>query len=312
MQGTILVEFTVPSVWPLSEAIAIFNAQMDGDTIQVTGEPAARLRFVVQTTSGVANLITPPLVLTDYAFLKIAFAWDGTASPVIAINGVLLSDADHDSSDPVLIVAKSTPPTGFRNKIIIDVPPAASAKDSRFLGSIADLQMRLKSGTLNDLLDASGILRRLFTDGSPLANLVKRSHRVRLRFTVADDKHCPVALAAGPVFTFSNPSPDFADESQLTKLNFDQFLAYPLLHNGTRSFSVRDVICVCANAKGGIHFDEENPKFKELLDVDSRFLPFLMDASLAALPGLAWSAINGLRPLIQAVQSKYVSEVGRV
>ena len=310
-QGTVLLEFTVPSVWPPAAGIAIFRARMNASIIQVAGEPEAMLRFVIQTANGVVSFETPPLTLPDYAFLKVALTWDDTTSPSVAINGVLLSDSELDAAGYVSIRAKSKPPTGFRNEIIISVQPEANAIDSRFLGSIADLQMRLRAGTLNDLLDASGILRRLFTDERPLVHLVNRAYGLRPHFTVAIDGHRAVALEEEPTFVFSNPSPDFADETELEQLSFDKFLALPLLRDGTRTFSARDVIDVCANTKGGIHFGtRKTPESVALLEIDRCFQPFLIEASLAALPGLAWSAINGLRPLIHAMQCPGIREVG--
>jgi hypothetical protein len=79
-----------------------------------------------------------------------------------------------------------------------------------------------------------------------------------------------------------------------------------VLHDQARAFTVRDVIDVCANLKGGIHFGQPVSQTDQaLIKLDQNYLPFFVDASLAALPGIAWTAIAGARALIDAIQRKY-------
>ena len=77
-----------------------------------------------------------------------------------------------------------------------------------------------------------------------------------------------------------------------------------------QAFTVRDVIDVCANLKGGIHFDDPVSQAEQsLIKLDRTYLPFFVDASLAALPGIAWTVVVGARPLIETVLRKHHVEV---
>lgn len=73
---------------------------------------------------------------------------------------------------------------------------------------------------------------------------------------------------------------------------------------------MRDVIDVCANLKGGIHFDDPTSQSEEsLIKLDKSYLPFFVDVSFAVLPGIGWTTISGTHPLVEAILGS-VSPIG--
>ena len=203
--------------------------------------------------------------------------------------------------EPIALNAKSHPPTGVRSPVAFEVPVRCSNTEQSFLRFILDLQARVAVNDRFNLLEASAILRRLLLDASPIVHLVNREYRQQLRFLVVPE-HQVKETGVGPVFQFTRLCPDYADPTELQSVNLDAFLRREVLRDHERAFTVRDVIDVCANVKGGIHFgDPVSQSEQSLITLDKKYLPFFVDASLAALPGIAWTVVVGLSSLIQAI-----------
>jgi len=303
--GALFLEVTVPGSWPPQAAAIVFSGVVDKAHIQISITPAGKLHFQVNSECGSDAYETPLLTLPNYACLKVAFAWGQGDGISCAINGMFLSEQD---SEPVALDCETHPPSGFRDPVAFKIPAECEDVEQSFLRFILDLQQRTSVTDRFDLLEASAILRRLFLDRRPILHSVNRSYLERLRFPIASRDPELLYDQAGqrPEFDHVALSPAFTDPNDVRHLTLDEFLRAPVLYGSQRSYTVRDVIKVCANLKGGIHFgDPETSVQESLIALDKVYLPFFIDASLASLPDIAWAAINGVRPLIAAILRRH-------
>lgn len=300
--GTLAIDVTVPGAWPPSTAVTLFDGMAEGATLEVTARPAGTLHFQVKGAAVDLAYESPRLILPDFAFLKVALTWGRADGIGCAINGTLVTD---QVEDPFKLIAKSHPPTGFRRQLLFQVPSTCSDAERSLLRFVLDLQARVGVKDRFNLLEASAILRRLLLDARPVVHLVNREHRLQLRFPVIPKRQVKVT-GEGPTFEFLNLCPEFAEPSEVQLVALDTFLGTEVLRDRAQAFTVRDVIDVCANLKGGIHFGQPlSQTDQSLIKLDQGYLPFFVDASLAALPGIAWAVVSGASPLIYAIQRKY-------
>lgn len=300
-EGTIFFAVTVPAAWPPPRAATLYQAELNGATIVVSYHASGTLGFDVHMQSDCQRYETPQLILPQYAFLKMAFSWGGGVGPFLAINGLAITDPSRNLRDSVTVIADSHVPTGLCTPLTFDIPPSIRGSEQNFLRSLIELQGRISSHDHFDLLQASGILRRLLIDSHPLIHLVNRTYREKLHFPFV--KEIPIIrIDEGPTFESTNPCPAFALTNDVELLTLDDFLGRTVLKGLNHEYSVKDVISVCANVKGAIHVDERPAAFEaSLLALDASYLPYFAEASLAALPGIAWSLVNAARPLVERI-----------
>lgn len=303
--GTLFLEVTVPTSWPPETTVLVFSGAVRNAQIQIFVRPDRKLLFLVNSECDSDAYETPPLTLPSYPCLKVAFSWGQEHGIRCAINGALLCD---ETLEPIVLDCKSHPPTGFRDPVAFQIPTGCEDVEQSFLRFILDLQQRIAVNNRFDLLEASAILRRLLVDARPILHIVNRSYRERLRFPIATRDHELLYDQAGqkPEFDHVALSPTYADLNCIKYLTLDEFLCAPALFGFQRAFTVCEVIKVCANLKGGIHFGDPKSSLEEsLIALDKDYAPFFIDASLASLPDIAWAAINGCRPLTEAILRRH-------
>ena len=206
-EGTLAIDVTVPSAWPPLAPFRLFEGVAEGATLEVNARPAGTLHFQVKVGNNEMSYETPRLLLPDFAFLKLAFAWGKTDGIGCAINGMLLTESTDEF---IKLDAKSHPPAGFRSQRAFHVPETCSDIERSFLRFLLDLQTRVLVKDRFNLLEVSAILRRLLLDARPILHLVNREHRQQLRFPFASERQVK-DTGEGPVFQFMNLCPDFAD-----------------------------------------------------------------------------------------------------
>lgn len=297
-EGTILLDLTVPTEWPPNDTVKLFEGMADGATVLIYACPNQTLHFDVRSEQYKVGYDTPLLVLPDFAFLRIAFAWGCDDGPSCAINGQLINPAEKEL---VELRAFRQQPTYLRNQLNFNIPKHCSDVEETLLRFVLDLQARIVVRDRFNLREASAILRRLLLDARPIIHLVNRNYRQKLWFPFIEERHIN-KVPDGSTFRFVNLCPEFADPAEIELISLDKFLAVPVVWDKERSFTVRDVIDVSANLKGGIHFDEPvSQEQRSLIKLDKRYLPDFVDASFAALPGIGWSTISSARPLVDEI-----------
>ncbi|WP_353224460.1 hypothetical protein [Salinisphaera sp. C84B14] len=303
--GTVLFELTVPSTWPPDHEILVYRGRFKGARISVVISPDATLKFSSIHNEETHELLTPVIDMPNHASLKVAFGWGGECGPSAAINGTLFNDR-LVSQEPIKISSLNHMPTGLRKQLDFELPNGLSLQEERLARSVIELQERISLPDRIHILEASVILRRILLDAHPLAHCVNRQYRCRLAFPAVRD-HVD-NLPVESVFSYINLSPLFAAEDDVCLLSWDQFLSLIAVRGDDIDFTVREVIDVCANTKGGVHFDSpKSGSSAKLLKLDDSFQPALIDASLHALADLSWCVVQALKPLIEKICAKYDS-----
>jgi hypothetical protein len=120
-----------------------------------------------------------------------------------------------------------------------------------FIGTIEDLEARIKPGTEYDLVRASGLLRQLLLDEKPLIHLVNRQTKQKLYF---ERKKWPDSNPEIGKLQLQSPEPD--DQIPRIKVGLDPFLSTVVLLYHQHAYTIKDIIKTIGNIQGGVHKDE--------------------------------------------------------
>jgi hypothetical protein len=145
-----------------------------------------------------------------------------------------------------------------------------------FLNILGELKERLKKGTAYDLIRASAILRQLMVDGSSSLHVaINRNYKEKVRFEVK--KWEPTTASKGKL-QMQTVLPSNSCETE--KINLDDFLKRKCLYYNEHTYTVKNIIQIVANIKGGVH--SGTPKFpaeQALEHPEFKMLQFAIDGS---------------------------------
>lgn len=303
--GSIAFDYSVPTMWPPESDFLVYSGYLYETKIHVIACRDARLRFHCDQDSESCEFTSSELDMPNYAHLTIAFSWGGESQLLVGINGTTITEETRDPGRRISLNSKDRVATGLREKLIFRIPSGLSIEEERLIRSVAELQDRIACADRVNLLEASAILRRLLLDARPLVHLVNRVYRCKLLFPVVQERTESKILLSANIAPLSS-APQFAPAGQLVQLPLEAFLAQAVVRRENFICSVRDVIDVCANTKGGIHFDEPRTDVaQQILALDQQSQPAFIDASLYALADFSWSVIHGLRPLIAEIEARH-------
>jgi hypothetical protein len=182
-----------------------------------------------------------------------------------------------------------------------------------FLHSVNDLGERTEMANTYTILKASGIIRQLLIDGNSLYDQVNRDYKEKLMFRVQQKPKIPTESVGengqilnqwfGITFIYPNK------ESKNTELlNKDDFLKYKILNFGDEEFTVLEVIKICSNKYGGIHYENVKDEREILLDkLNSSFTLLNFDCVIYSMHGIMRVCHDALLPLSNKIESKYNS-----
>lgn len=107
-------------------------------------------------------------------------------------------------------------------------------------------------------------------------------------------------LKALYAITFISPK----DSLDIELLKKDEFLKYNLLFYNHENFSVFDIIKICANKYGGIHYDETKNLKESLIDITHKHFN-LNDSSsvIQSMYSITEICLNALHPLFEKIES---------
>ncbi|WPR73056.1 hypothetical protein SLW70_08045 [Flavobacterium sp. NG2] len=179
------------------------------------------------------------------------------------------------------------------------------------LNIICDLQERFEKLTEYDLLKASGLIRQLIVDTNPIIEQVNKNYklkivyRVQKRFKMPAGKIDEDGTIWKPLYGMTFIAPK-EDSSNIELLKKDEFFKYELLHYNGESFSVLDIIKICANKYGGIHYDETKNQKELLIDTTHFGLTFNNSSSvLQSMYSIIEICLEAFNPLILQIKSNY-------
>lgn len=182
--------------------------------------------------------------------------------------------------------------------------------DRLFLDTLADLESRTQPDASEyDLLRAAALLRELLVDASPLVDQVNRTPRTTVRFRLRVKSPDPAHefemwLAIDPSAKVDVP---------IQELDLRELLRVPLVFLPTSRITIRQVITLAANVRGGVHRgtpkDPAHKAFERFrLKVRHGDMPF----ELLLVAGIAKIALTGLEPLRNVVRDRSPGPTARI
>ncbi|MDF2993825.1 MAG: hypothetical protein K0S37_4339 [Microbacterium sp.] len=165
-----------------------------------------------------------------------------------------------------------------------------------FCRTLDDLRERIDAHPRDEyaVLRASGIVRQLLLDATPLAHSANRVPRLRPIFRVpAHDVASPIGVG-GYSIRWINPDP-FDAPAKDVKL--DAFLKFRTIYAGGEEHSIDDVVRVCAHKLGGVHFDSSRSAGEAALAALNDSLVGDVGMLIENMAGIGKVTIRALTPL---------------
>jgi hypothetical protein len=93
-------------------------------------------------------------------------------------------------------------------------------------------------------------------------------------------------------------------DAKTIEVDLQTLLAAPCLTSAVGTASVKDLIAVCANAKGGVHLGKARTADQQaLIDWDDAIKFLGREPSTIAIAGLCRVVLTGIMPVIDAIGS---------
>jgi|GEM_PF-2525998 len=136
-----------------------------------------------------------------------------------------------------------------------------------FIKTIDDLRERQIKGDEYNMLRACGLLRHLLTDALPLVQIIERSMRKKLLFTVSSFDDIKISGQRTKAYTcIIDIDYTYVDHKTL---DLDAFRKHICFIVREHDYSVSNIIKAGANIKGGVHTGRpENEKERIIVSID--------------------------------------------
>lgn len=185
-----------------------------------------------------------------------------------------------------------------------------NTKEKVYLNILNELRERLEKRTEYDVLKTSGLIRQLLIDRNSLINQINKIYRIKIKYIVQKrfEFPKPATLPDGsqPQILFQSIFILPGESTSVEELLLQDFLKYELLYYEEKGFSVLDIIKICANKYGGIHFDDVKKESDLTLDHLNRNLIFNNSSSvLQSMHDIAQICLIALKPLEEIIKKKY-------
>jgi hypothetical protein len=150
------------------------------------------------------------------------------------------------------------------------------------------------------LLRAGGLLRELLIDGLPVVREVNRERRLTLTFRVRRPPTTNDVVA----WHINSLDPNTeAEDGTIEDLDLDHLLQVPVIHLGPDRLTIKDIVTLAANVRGGVH--RGKPETREHKLIEAFQLKVTLGetpAELIALIPIVSVVLRGLEPLREAAR----------
>lgn len=186
-----------------------------------------------------------------------------------------------------------------------------TTQENIFLNIMSDLDERYKRHKEYDILKASGLIRQLLADANSIVAHVNKKHKLKILFRVQRRNKIPTERIQedGTIWkalygmTFITPK---EDSSSIELLNKDEFFKYVILTYYDEAFNVLDIIKICANKYGGIHYDEERNHKEKSIDTTHKGFSFNDSSSvIQSMHSITGICLEALKPLMEKIKKDY-------
>jgi hypothetical protein len=175
-----------------------------------------------------------------------------------------------------------------------------------FICSMIDLQNRM-DGNIYDTIRASGILRQLLMDSSPLLSQANQRHKLKIVFELRDNSS---ELSKNHEQLWVRPIP-VHDNDPVIKLDKEKFLQYPICIYKHHTYRIRDLIDYFCHILGGIHSGKPREEKEETFTkIHKAFFPIIQEWPSISMKFIIQIVIKGLTPLINEIQNNRHTPTG--
>jgi hypothetical protein len=182
--------------------------------------------------------------------------------------------------------------------------------DRLFLETLDDLETRTRQDASEyDLLRAAALLRELLVDESPLAHQVKGATGAPLRFRLRMKTPEP-----GSGFEmWLGLDPDTSSDVPIREVGLQEFLGTPLVFLPSSKITVRQVVTLAANVRGGVHRGRpKDPAHQAFENFRLKLRHGDMPLELLLVVGIAKVALAGLEPLRLVARDRSPGPTARI
>lgn len=188
-------------------------------------------------------------------------------------------------------------------------------KEKLFLDMYSELKERFNQADGYNILKGSGLVRQLLVDENSIIDQVNRAYRIKIlykvqrRFSILTERIQEDGTVWKAMYgmTFLSPKDDSESYELLKK---DDFFKYEVLFHYEKRFTVLDVIKICANKYGGVHYDEKLSEKEDELNSTHLGLILNDDSSVYhSMHTVMKICIDALFPLYMEIHSKYSLDI---
>ncbi len=126
-----------------------------------------------------------------------------------------------------------------------------------------DFLSHLKSGKVKDCIQLSNCLRTFLLDG--LIDNANKNYKLKIKYAVGkpvEDSNVEYEKKKGK-YPSSNYIFNFRSNDPKVPLRINDFLKFNLVYFKPEFYNVKDIIKICANNLGGVHFDKKKKHKKK-------------------------------------------------
>jgi hypothetical protein len=290
--------------------VELVKGQVGTTLVKLTADAQRRCCLEVSQDAGTKTYLFQPIAVegTGPTLLEVRFWSSNVASLSFDGRDVLL---DENANGERFIIKTKNPPVIGRELIFgdIDVSAAKSRAELLFLETVADIDRKMQEGRYYQTIRSAGMLWELLMDGDSTLNAVQRVYRHKLRFEIFNYRgELPIDTE---VRWINLDASSVTPHAKTMTTDLDGFLNAPILITRGGTARVKDLISVCANAKGGRHFGKPKGRVEQqyVIDWDDVIKMFGKEPSELAISGICRIALRGLRSLVDAITSSKTSEL---
>lgn len=306
MTGTTVVVIQLRQEWPpLKKSILTRNTFQNGvAVVEVDSEHNFYVTLAPSNKTNSLHRFQKTIIQPNSRFILTLRISDEQLS--LRINEHELQLDSSGELEPLVITSNPIEPRPAHTLHYPDINPGlcSSEEEHLFLETVRDIDQRTLKGDRYSLISASGKLRLLLLD--KLLAKANRAQKCLIEFKVIDHGEAPPIM---PDSRWVSIAPmDFPGMNAIT-VNLDQFLKIPIYISGNSRATVKDVIRLCANSKGGVHHGPPKEAGEIILqDLDNSLQLTCNETSIVSLTGILRISLIAFTPLVRAIQEHKYQE----
>jgi len=169
-----------------------------------------------------------------------------------------------------------------------------------FIRTVDELSQRINSNDAYEILQASGLIRKLFLDENPIVEVVNRKYKEKLEFIICDFGTFEIPGVPKPDMwnEIDSLNPDTGLGLPVISVSRDKFFKKQIGYYEGKFYTVKDVVKYVSNIMGGVHFDTPSNEVEIALEKIKNFILFGdLNTPLRSLRAIGRIVLKSLNPL---------------